>query len=297
MTTRSRSVEQRGRSMSAVCSTSPTDLARERGIREGGRLLAPAGFPDAAALSRDLQERFERSMTTPEFRERQAQRATPGKDTKEQPSTAVKGKPETWRDWQAADAPEPEPAALLTRDELLAALARMRDIALTDARLHDWETQGALPHPVRRYQRGAVRGLYAPWCVDLAFYAVRLHAESDKPVAALRPLTRLAARHLSRLPVSAAQAAHRASLGLPIAARVRLWNPFSPDNERPPEEFAAIEQAVSILARPHIAAGIMPYRVRIAIDNQQGPPIEYEYTIGLCAPPTATPEGGERRGR
>ncbi len=37
----------------------PINLARERAIREGGRLLANAGFADADALSRDLQESAE----------------------------------------------------------------------------------------------------------------------------------------------------------------------------------------------------------------------------------------------
>jgi hypothetical protein len=38
----------------------PIDLERERGIREGARLLTGIGIPNADALSREMQEDVER---------------------------------------------------------------------------------------------------------------------------------------------------------------------------------------------------------------------------------------------
>jgi hypothetical protein len=73
--------------------------------------------------------------------------------TKDPPATA--GTRETWRAWLPPGHPEPP---LITRDELLDALAR-RDLAMPARTLQRWEAAGALPAPIRRRHDGAPRTL------------------------------------------------------------------------------------------------------------------------------------------
>lgn len=119
--------------------------------------------------------------------------------TKNDPGTLDTGKPrsETWVDWMPKGAPLPEDRELLTREELLNAVAakmadlramhemiedpdsehhrlmkstisRSSDFAMKVAprTLREWETLGILPRPIRRKVRGASRAVYPRWHVD-----------------------------------------------------------------------------------------------------------------------------------
>ena len=97
-------------------------------------------------------------------------------------------KRETWRDWQPAGAVEPRPEELLTRDQVLAQLARGR-VKLAESDLRYWEQRGALPRPVRRWHEGAVRAVYPPWILDLIRRLRRLQREGY-PLAAIGPQLR-----------------------------------------------------------------------------------------------------------
>lgn len=76
-----------------------------------------------------------------------------------------KAKRETWREWLSPEAtltvlgPEADPALLITREELLESLKG----TVTERELRYWESIGALPRPVLRFHRDAVRALYPSW--------------------------------------------------------------------------------------------------------------------------------------
>jgi DNA-binding transcriptional MerR regulator len=70
----------------------------------------------------------------------------------------------TWRDWLPPGAPEP--ARLLTRDEVVRWLGEA-GVAVTANDLRFWEQEGVLPHPVRQGHRGATRAVYPDWIVPL----------------------------------------------------------------------------------------------------------------------------------
>lgn len=72
----------------------------------------------------------------------------------------TKPKAQTWRDWMHPD--DPEPAAVLTRGEVVARLHSWRE-EVTERDLRLWESRGLLPRPVRRSHDGAVRAVYPDW--------------------------------------------------------------------------------------------------------------------------------------
>lgn len=83
------------------------------------------------------------------------------------PAAPPRAKQPTWRDWMPEGTPEPTEDQLLTRDQLVRRLRAM-NVPTTPRMVLHWETQGALPRPVRRWYRGATRATYAPWVVDAA---------------------------------------------------------------------------------------------------------------------------------
>ncbi|MDP9364222.1 MAG: hypothetical protein M3Q10_08355 [Chloroflexota bacterium] len=76
--------------------------------------------------------------------------------TTEAPTTAKA----TWMDWAGPD--EPEPAELLTRDELI---ERLRDEGFVVDRedLRNWQSTGTIPYGINRWDGTATRTFYAPW--------------------------------------------------------------------------------------------------------------------------------------
>ncbi len=65
---------------------------------------------------------------------------------------------------------------LITRDELVHRLAAEGiEVAPNDFRY--WQTEGALPRPVKRWHNGATRALYPVWMVDVVRHLRRLQAE------------------------------------------------------------------------------------------------------------------------
>lgn len=92
-------------------------------------------------------------------------------------------KRKTWRDWLPPDAPEPRVETLLTRDQLLARVSRLRP-AIAETTLRSWERAGVLPHPIRRWHEGAVRAVYPPWYLDLVRQIRRLQRDGY-PLAAI----------------------------------------------------------------------------------------------------------------
>ncbi|MDP9357099.1 MAG: MerR family transcriptional regulator [Chloroflexota bacterium] len=73
---------------------------------------------------------------------------------------------ETWVDWVKDGAPDPSPEDLITRDELIDRL-REAGIPITTRELRYWETEGALPRPVKRSHTGAIRAVYPTWVLRL----------------------------------------------------------------------------------------------------------------------------------
>ncbi len=73
---------------------------------------------------------------------------------------------ETWVDWVKDGAPDPSPEDLITRDELIDHL-REAGIPITTRELRYWETEGALPRPVKRSHTGAIRAVYPRWVLRL----------------------------------------------------------------------------------------------------------------------------------
>ena len=68
----------------------------------------------------------------------------------------------TWRDW-APDAPEP--AELLTREELLDRLDATGTL-VTANQLRYWQAAGLVPYPIKRRRGQAVYGYYPPWMIE-----------------------------------------------------------------------------------------------------------------------------------
>ena len=184
---------------------------------------------------------------------------------------------ETWEEWQAPDALPP--TSYLTRDELIQSVARMSERTISVATLRNWESQAVLPPPVRRQYKGAVRALYAAWCVNLVWAALMLHDEKRLTLKGIIPFTRAEARRLSRTLVSPQQAAHRLGLGLPATPPLRLRDPFTPETSR--RTRSSNRPSHKPLLDSHLAEGVVPYRVRVVIVNKQGPEIEYSFFVGL----------------
>ena len=73
----------------------------------------------------------------------------------------------TWRDWMPPGTPEP--ARLLTRDELAAKAAYYNiDVDVRDLRF--WAKTGVLPYPVMRHHGGTMKGFYP----ERILYLIRL---------------------------------------------------------------------------------------------------------------------------
>jgi hypothetical protein len=68
---------------------------------------------------------------------------------------------EAWTDWGG-----PEPATLLTRDELVTQLHALGVDADGDT-VRYWEAVGALPRSIKRWYRDATRAVYPDWAVPL----------------------------------------------------------------------------------------------------------------------------------
>ncbi len=108
----------------------------------------------------------------------------------------------TWRDWLGTD--EPEPAEVLTRDELLAALER-EGLGVSVDDIRNWQLAGVIPYAVRRWRDGAVRGLYPGWMVDVVRDLRRLQGEGYKlrQIAPRLPVNeRLRRAYAASVPVS-----------------------------------------------------------------------------------------------
>jgi len=88
---------------------------------------------------------------------------------------------ETWRSWLAGETPDPDEGELLTRDEVLAHVARL-GAPVTDSEFRYWTSLGILPGPVRRWFRGATRATYPKWMVLIVYAAHELH-RLDMPLA------------------------------------------------------------------------------------------------------------------
>ena len=74
---------------------------------------------------------------------------------------------DTWQDWMGPGMRQPVDGELLTRAELVRRLLD-RGVLVTPRTVLHWETQGALPRPVRRWYRGATRSTYPRWVIEVA---------------------------------------------------------------------------------------------------------------------------------
>ena len=92
---------------------------------------------------------------------------------------------ETWLAWLPPGHPEPP---LITRGELLAALAR-RGRVVTERKQRAWEAAGALPAPIRRRLDRAPRPLYPTWYAEVVEALPRQRARRGE-LAQLRPQLR-----------------------------------------------------------------------------------------------------------
>ena len=92
---------------------------------------------------------------------------------------------ETWLAWLPPGHPEPP---LITRGELLAALAR-RGRVVTERKQRAWEAAGALPAPIRRRLDRAPRPLYPAWYAEVVEAMPRSRTRRGS-LAGLRPQLR-----------------------------------------------------------------------------------------------------------
>lgn len=76
----------------------------------------------------------------------------------------TKPKRETWRDWLPEGAPDPD--ELLTRDELIEQL-RGEGFVVDREDLRNWQSTGAIPYGVNRWDGTATRTFYAPWMLGV----------------------------------------------------------------------------------------------------------------------------------
>ena len=98
------------------------------------------------------------------------------------PDETENGSPvrENWRGWLPEGTPDPDESELLTRDEVLAHVARL-GAPVTDSEFRYWTSLGVLPGPVRRWFRGATRATYPGWAVPVV-YAARELRRRDVPL-------------------------------------------------------------------------------------------------------------------
>ncbi len=126
---------------------------------------------------------------------------------------------ETWREWLPPGAPEPLPEDLVTRDDILAKLARS-NVPTNEREFRYLQTLGVLPRPTFRRIGNATVGVYPRWVYNAALSALHLRGEgmswdyirerirgnpthfhfmaglpSDPPVAIARAIEELAAWH------------------------------------------------------------------------------------------------------
>ncbi len=114
---------------------------------------------------------------------------------------------ETWRDWCAPNgfgAPGRPDPRLITRDELLATLARWgvktaRGRAVEESTLRHWVAEKFIPTATIEGEQGNQQALYASWVADLILLLRRYQDDGMKP-AQLRTWLRGEAHRLSRIP-------------------------------------------------------------------------------------------------
>ena len=78
-----------------------------------------------------------------------------------------------WRQWLPEGVPEP---STITRAELLVEVQRW-GVAVSERELRYWESLGALPHPVRKFQNGATHATYPLWYDEIVTEAVVLRGQ------------------------------------------------------------------------------------------------------------------------
>ncbi len=71
-----------------------------------------------------------------------------------------------WHDWMPEGGSAPDPGDMISREELIDRL-QADGITVTPRQLHYWETEGALPKPVKRSHTGAIRAVYPTWVLPL----------------------------------------------------------------------------------------------------------------------------------
>jgi hypothetical protein len=90
---------------------------------------------------------------------------------------------EAWTDWGG-----PEPAALLTRDEIVTQLQALGVDADGDT-VRYWESVGALPRSIKRWHEGATRAVYPDWAVPLVL-SLRELQDAGLALAEIGPVLR-----------------------------------------------------------------------------------------------------------
>jgi len=106
------------------------------------------------------------------------------------PPTPPKPKKQTWRDWMPEDAPEP--AKLLTREELIAEVRRVGESVDVDD-IRNWQRARIIPYGIRRWHDGAMRTLYPIGMADLIIH-LRALQRAGEPLATIGPQLRVIAR-------------------------------------------------------------------------------------------------------
>jgi len=100
----------------------------------------------------------------------------------------------TWVDWSNPDAEQP--TDLMTRDELVQALNR-EGVQVTVRDLAFWQSNGAIPYPLKRRIQGVTQGYYPPWFAELIRELRRLQ-EDGRKLSEIRPALHALAQNLSR---------------------------------------------------------------------------------------------------
>jgi len=153
---------------------------------------------------------------------------------------------ETWRDWLPEQLRDGAEHDLITRQELLATLRDQYGISMTGRTLQNWEVEGWIPRPTRRWSEGAVRALYPSWMPQF--------------VVAARSAKSLLARHQPPVDPRPYLEALARAFAIKTASDIDM-----------PVFLAGLEEALEpFIERYETAGGLRPRQVEIRLYDELG---------------------------
>src|SRR5215213_2072102 len=178
----------------------------------------------------------------------------------------------TWRDMMPPDAPEP--ARLLSRDELIDEL-RSRGLDVAESELLHWQAQQVIPYAEKERIGKVSYTRYAPWMVDAIQELVRLRTDGMRLLQIRTEMPRIIAN------VARGDPAHRVdAIGTAHAGRVTITGTTatatdSDNGKSAPAAFAPLADAI---ARAYEERhGISIRQVDIRLVDDRGNPVSFTF--------------------